>query len=173
LFSAVPFFRGAWRDLRNRSAGMDVPVALGLAAAFGASLAATLQGEGVVYFDSVTMFVALLSVARWLEVVARHRAGAAIESAARTMPAIAERLPEWPQSVAIETVAATALARGDFILLRPGATIAADGVVVDGRGSVEEAILTGESRPQARGSGDAVLAGSVVRDAALVVEVRA
>src|SRR5439155_22250238 len=82
LFSAVPFFRGAWRDLRNRSAGMDVPVALGLAAAFGASLAATLQGEGVVYFDSVTMFVALLSVARWLEIIARHRAGPAIELAA-------------------------------------------------------------------------------------------
>ena len=173
LFSAVPFFRGAWRDLRNASAGMDVPVALGLAAAFAASLVATWQGEGVVYFDSVTMFVALLSVARWLEIVARHRAGAAIESAARTMPALAERLPDWPQCTATDTVAATALARGEFILVRPGATIAADGVVVDGRGTVEEAILTGESRPQPRAPGDAVLAGSVVRDAALVVQVGA
>jgi Cu2+-exporting ATPase len=173
LFSAVPFFRGAWRDLRNRSAGMDVPVALGLAAAFGASVVATARGTGVVYFDSVTMFVALLSIARWLEIAARHRAGAAIESAARTMPAVAERLSDWPQSSETETVAATALVRGEHILVRPGATIPADGVVVDGSGGVEEAILTGEPCPQQRGPGDAVLAGSVVRDASLIVQVQA
>jgi Cu2+-exporting ATPase len=152
---------------------MDVPVALGLAAAFGASVVATARGSGVVYFDSVAMFVALLSVARWLEIVARHRAGAAIESAARTMPAVAERVSGWPQSSKTENVAATALVRGDHVLARPGATIPADGVVVDGSGGVEEAILTGESRPQRRGPGDAVLAGSVVRDASLIVEVHA
>ena len=173
LFSAVPFFRGAARDVRNRIAGMDVPVALGLAAAFVASAVATARGTGTVYFDSVTMFVALLCTARWLEMVARHRAGTAIESAARTMPAMAERLSAWPQSTACESVQASALISGEFILARPGATIAADGIVVSGNGSVEEAMLTGESRPEPRGLGDAVLAGSVVRDGALVIEVKA
>src|SRR5437763_5695330 len=173
LFSAVPFFRGAWRDVRNHRAGMDVPVALGVAAAFGASMIATVNGGGAVYYDSVTMFVALLSLARWLETVARHRAGAALEAAARSTPAVAERLSDWPTCVRAETVAATALACGDFILVRPGATIAADGVIADGRGSVDEAVLTGESRPRPCVVGDAVMAGSIVRDTALIVEVHA
>ena len=74
LYSAVPFFRGAWRDLRLRRPGMDVPVALGLAAAFAGSAWATLHGAGTVYYDSVTMFIALLLCARYAELVARRRA---------------------------------------------------------------------------------------------------
>ena len=73
---------------------MDVPVALGLAAAFGASAWSTFAGEGAVYYDSVTMFIALLLVARYVELGARRRAGDAIEAVARAQPATAERLQE-------------------------------------------------------------------------------
>jgi len=172
-YSAVPFLRGAWRDVRLLRPGMDVPVALGLVAAFGASVWSTFSGDGPVYYDSVTMFVALLLVARYVELAARRRAGDAVEAVAKARPARAERLVDWPTRRDVEAVAASALATGDAVLVRAGATVPADGTVVAGRASVEEAILTGESQPLRRGPGDAVLAGSVVRDDALVVRVAA
>jgi Cu2+-exporting ATPase len=173
FYSALPFFRGALRDFAMRRLGMDVPVALGLAAAFAASAWSTLGGGGPVYYDSVTMFVALLLVARYAELAARHRAGEAIEGAARARPAIAERIAGWPSNDGAQTVAAASLARGDHVLVRPGATVPADGLVVDGASHVEEAVLTGESWPRAKRAGDAVLEGAVNRDGALVVRVTA
>ncbi len=173
LYSAVPFFRGAWRDLRLRRPGMDTPVALGIVAAFGASAWATLTGGGVVYYDSVTMFIALLLCARYLELVARRKAGDAIEAVARARPESAERLVDWPARNDVEAVGASALAAGQFVRVRPGASMPADGVVVDGRACVEEALLTGESNPVAKAAGASVLAGSVVRDGTLVVRVEA
>ncbi len=173
VYSAAPFFRGAWRDLKLLRPGMDVPVALGLAAAFVASAWATLSGEGAVYYDSVTMFIALLLCARYVELVARRQAGDAVEVVARARPATALRLQGWPDRQDVENVAAASLAEGDLVLVRPGATVPADGGIVDGQASVEEAVLTGESRPRTKAPGDAVLAGSIVRDGALVVRVTA
>ncbi|GIK84750.1 MAG: copper-translocating P-type ATPase [Betaproteobacteria bacterium] len=173
FYSALPFFRGAWRDLATRRLGMDVPVALGLAAAFAASAWSTLGAGGPVYYDSVTMFIALLLVARYVELAARHRAAEAIEGVARARPAVAERLPAWPARGDPQAVAAASLVAGEHVLVRPGATVPADGVVADGRSHVEEAVLTGESWPQAKAPGDAVLAGAVNRDGALVVRVTA
>ena len=173
LYSALPFFRGAIRDLSIGRMGMDVPVALSLLTAFIASVVATRSGTGAVYYDSVTMFVALLSLARYLEVVARNRAGLAIDELACATPAVGERMTHWPKSDDTQTVGAADLARGDIVLVRPGALVPADGVVVQGRSSIEEALLTGESRPQMRAPGDRILAGSVNRDGALVVEVSA
>jgi len=86
LFCGAPFFIGAARDLRLRRLGMDVPIALGVGGAFAASAWATVWGGGAVYYDSVTMFVALLLVARWLEQRGRHKASAAIEAIARDLP---------------------------------------------------------------------------------------
>ena len=173
IYAGAPFFLGAWRDLALRRPGMDVPVALGLAAAFFGSAWATFRGEGPVYYDSVTMFIALLLCARYLELVARRRAGDAVEAVARARPAIAERLLGWPERNDVETVVAVSLANGDLVLVRPGSTVPADGEIVDGRAHVEEAILTGESRPRAVAPGAPVLAGSVVRDGPLVVRVAA
>jgi Cu2+-exporting ATPase len=119
------------------------------------------------------MFVALLLVARYVELVARHRAGEAIEGVARARPALAERLPGYPADATPENVAAATLAPGEHVLVRPGATVPADGDVVDGHSHVEEAILTGESWPRPKAPGDAVLAGSVNREGALVVCVAA
>jgi cation transport ATPase len=74
-YSAQPFFIAAWRDLRNRQLGMDVPVSLAMSAAFAASVWYTWKGGGEVYYDSVTMFVFFLLTGRFLEMTARHRAG--------------------------------------------------------------------------------------------------
>jgi Cu2+-exporting ATPase len=173
LYCATPFFVGAWRDLRIRRPGMDVPIALGVAGAFGASAWATVSGSGDVYFDSVTMFVALVLVARLIELRVRERAGDALEAIAREMPQTAERLGDYPRERTAETIPAAALAAGDFVRIATGAPIPADGSVVEGRSSVEEAVLTGESWPQAKAPGDRVLAGSVNRGSPLIVRVSA
>ena len=173
FYSAAPFFRGALRDLVHLRPGMDVPVALGLAAAFAASSWATFGGDGPVYYDSVTMFIALLLVARYVELVARRRAGDAVEAVARARPATALRLNAWPSTRDPESVGAASLVADDIVLVRPGDVVPADGVVVEGGASVEEALLTGESSPQRKEEGDNVLAGSVCRDGAIVVRVTA
>ena len=173
LYCAAPFFAGALRDIRLRRLGMDVPVALGVGGAFVASAWSTLSGNGAVYYDSVTMFVALLLVARLVELRARQRAGDAIESIARDLPETAERVPGYPASFTAQTVAATALRPGDFIRVGTGASVPADGEVVEGHSSVEEAVLTGESWPRRKAPGDTVFAGSINRESPLLVRVNA
>ena len=159
LFSAAPFFAGAWRDVRNGRPGMDVPVALGIGAAFAASLLATWRGSGPVYFDSVTMFVFLLLAARYFEMMARSRSLAMQEQLALRAPLFAERLTAWPAAAA-EKVAAQALREGDFVRIGVGATVPADGVLVEGHGELDEALLTGEARPQLRRPGEGLTGGS-------------
>jgi Cu2+-exporting ATPase len=171
LWSAGPFFAGAWRGLRARRPGMDVPVALGIAIAFAASLWATLAGTGEVYYDSIGMFVFLLLGGRYLELEARYRAGGALTHLARLAPAFAERLSGFPGSLATDRVAAATLRPGDLLLVRPGEAIAADGTVVRGEGPVAEAILTGESAPRAKAPGSPVIGGSVNLAGPLVVRV--
>ncbi len=171
FYSALPFWRNAWRDVTHARAGMDVPIVLGLLVALGASAWATWRGDGPVYYDSITMFVALILGARYLELMARQRAAAAIEGLARRQPDTAVRFCRWPGTV-VETVAATALACEDRVLVRPGALVPADGEVVEGSSEVDEAMLTGEAQALARGPGDWVLAGSLNRGQPFVVRVQ-
>jgi len=168
-YSAAPFFRGAWRDLGLSRLGMDVPVSLGIAAAFGASVAATLAGAGEVYFDSVSMFVFLLLLGRTLGLLARQRAARSLQYLGRLVPDFAHRLCDFPRSLETERVAAIALKAGDYALVRPGETFPADGVVAEGVGAVSEALLSGEAKPKARRAGDAVIAGAANLSNPLVV----
>ncbi|HXX86340.1 MAG TPA: heavy metal translocating P-type ATPase [Casimicrobiaceae bacterium] len=172
LYSAAPFFRGVLRDLRLRRMGMDIPIALGVGGAFAASAWATITANGAVYYDSVTMFVALLLCGRYIELRARQKAGEALERVAPELPATAERLTGYPRELTADVVAAVALQAGDVVRVASGAVVPADGEVIDGRSSVEESILTGESWPRAKAPGDSVLAGSINRDSPLIVRVR-
>jgi Cu2+-exporting ATPase len=171
LYSAAPFFAGAWRNLRTRLLGMDVPVALGIAVAFTASAVATLRGSGPVYFDSITMFVFLLLAARYLELTARSRCALTQERLAQPGPAVAEQLADWPASDLACVVAAASLKRGDFVRVRPGDAVPADGVIVDGTGDIDESLLTGEARPVTKAPGDEVTGGSVNVDHAFVMRI--
>jgi P-type Cu2+ transporter len=161
LYAAQPFYVSAWREIRTTHLGMDTPVALGIGAAFAASLLATFLGRGEVYFDSVTMFAFFLLVGRHLEARMRRLAAGQLESATRALPAAAIRLPAYPAERTQESVAAAALRAGDHVLLRPGDTVPADGVVVEGASEVNEALLSGESAPVAKRSGAALIAGAV------------
>jgi Cu2+-exporting ATPase len=169
-YSAWPFFIGAWRDLKRRTLGMDVPVALGVGTAFVASVYSTFSSHGEVYYDSVTMFVFLLLTGRFLEMNARRRAGVAVEELVKLIPAATTRLPDWPARNE-EQVPVARLAAGDHVLVRPGETLPADGVVVDGDSAVSEAMLTGESQPVSKGVRAHVVGGSLNQASPLVVRV--
>jgi Cu2+-exporting ATPase len=170
-YCAWPFMRGAWSDVRRGLPGMDVPVALGILAAFAGSAVSLVQGQGQVYFDSITMFVFLLLGSRWLELDARRKAARALESLQHAAPATALRLRDWPASFDADTVAAGELRPGDLILAPPGQTVAADGVILHGRSEVDLALLTGESRTRAMGPGEALPGGAVNVTQAIVLRV--
>ncbi|MFN2376687.1 MAG: heavy metal translocating P-type ATPase, partial [Candidatus Binatia bacterium] len=166
LYSARPFFSGAWRDLRNGSLGMDVPVALALAIAYASSVYATALDTGEVYFDSVAMFVFFLSAGRFVEMLARQRAAAAVEAALRRPPETATRLTDTGASA---LVSIHDLVPGDRVLVRPGETFPADGRIVAGRGWVNESMLTGEHWPRDRREGDEVAGGTQNGESPLTV----
>lgn len=162
LFAAGPYFQGAWRSLRARRIGMDVPVALGLAVTFIASTGATFDPAGIfggeVYFDSLTMFVSFLLGGRLLETRARHRVAQVLESALDGMPETAERLLPDGRS---ETVSVQRLAVGDEVRVPVGQAFPGDGTVVEGHSRADESLLTGESAPVDKPCGAAVVAGSL------------
>ncbi len=167
-YSAQPFLRGAWRDARNRVAGMDVPVSLGIGVAFIGSAWATWHGTGEVWYDSVTMFVFLLLAARFAELAARRRAMLATAALAPAPPALVSRLGVGGE----ERVAVAEIEPGQRILVRPGETVAVDGLIVEGRSTLDESLLTGESMPVARAIGEEVIAGTINVESPLTVEVR-
>ena len=171
LYSAAPFFQRAWRDVRLRRLGMDVPVALGVGSAFAASLWATLTDGPEVYFDSVTMFVFFLLGGRYLEMLARQKAVRGVEELGKALPSFAERIAGWPQQGAGERVPTSQLVPGDIVRVRPGEVIPVDGVVVEGVGEANEALLTGESLPVAKRVGDRVTGGSINVSSPLLLRV--
>ena len=172
LFSARPFFEGAWRALRARRVGMDVPVALGIAVTFVASTVASFEPGGPlgseVYFDSLTMFVAFLLGGRWLEARARERSTRALDALLRRLPDSVERLAADGR---VTWVTPARLVPGDRVRVAVGQAFPADGRLVEGDTAVDEALLTGESRPLPRGPGAAVTAGSLNLSAVVVMAV--
>ncbi|MBP0618478.1 heavy metal translocating P-type ATPase [Cupriavidus consociatus] len=157
FYSASPIFDGAWRSLRQRHLGMDVPVAIGVGAGFIASALATVRGIGEVYFDSVTMFVAFLLLARYLELRVRQASRSGAEMLARQLPATCERLAGIGATG--ERIPVARLRQGDLIRVKAGEIVPADGTVVAGASELDESMLTGESRPVRRSAGETVLAG--------------
>lgn len=170
-FSAVPLIRAAVSQLRARAIGMDLPIVLGLGAAFGASLVATVRASGPVYFDSISMFVALVLGVRWLQSRALASAHRHVEAALRGAQISAHKLRAYPGSMQSEVVPADALAVGDHVLVPAGETIPADGVVVHGASTVSQAWLTGEATPFELATGAEVSAGAVNLDQPVVLRV--
>jgi Cu2+-exporting ATPase len=173
FFSCGGFFRSAWMDVVQRRVGMDLPVALGIAVTFAVSTAGTFEPAGTfgreVYFDSLTMFVFFLLSGRWLELRLRARTAGALEAVMNRLPEGAER---QLADGSFERVAVRRIAVGDLLRVQSGESFAADGVVEQGVSSVDEALLTGESRPLPRGVGAQVLAGSFNLGSTLWVRVQ-
>ncbi len=157
LYSGSPFFQAAWGALRHKSVGMDVPVSLAISIAYVASVWAVLSGQGGVYFDSVTMFIFFLSLGRFAEMKARHRAGAASEALTQLAPATAIVVDENGEHI----VPIEELQLGQELLIKPGETIPTDAVLLDGPCKVDESLLTGESRPITKATGEELIGGSI------------
>ncbi len=166
LFSGWTFLVGSWRDLRWRRLGMDVPVVLGLWGAFAVSSWSVMRGSGPVYFDSVSMFLALLLSARLIETSLRHRSANAADELIEQLPAAVRRRDS---DGAWHSVAITRLRAGDVVQVPSASLVPVDGVVLDGNSHALEALLTGESEAVAKQPGSQVLAGSMNVDAPLIV----
>ena len=161
FFSCGPFFGNALRDIRLRRISMDLPVAMGMAITFALSSAATFEPSGMfggeVYFDSLTMFVFFLLTGRWLELRLRDQTAGALEALMNRLPdSVLRQLGDG----SFERVAVRRLLVGDVLRVLPSEGFAADGVILEGQTLADEALLTGESRPQSRGVGQHVVAGS-------------
>ncbi|MDD2882363.1 MAG: cation-translocating P-type ATPase [Rhodoferax sp.] len=171
LFSCGPFFSNAWRDVLHRRISMDLPVALGMLITFVVSTAGTFDPTGVfgaeVYFDSLTMFVFFLLAGRWLELRLRDKTAGALEALMNRLPDSVARLKADGE---FERVPVRRLQCGDVIRVLPGEAFPADGILLQGNTSVDESLLTGESRPLTRSAGDEVISGS--HNLAAVVRMR-
>ncbi|MDO1510333.1 MULTISPECIES: heavy metal translocating P-type ATPase [unclassified Neisseria] len=170
FYSAVPFYQGTWRDLKNRRIGMDTPVAIAIILTFIAGIYGLLSNAGQgLYFESIAMFVFLLLGGRYMEQIARRKAGDAAERLVKLVPAFCHKLPAYPESEAGEEAAVVQLQAGDVIVVRAGEVIPVDGTVLAGESEVNEAMLTGESLPVAKRQGAAVVAGTLNTASPLVI----
>jgi Cu+-exporting ATPase len=169
------FYKSAWSALRHGTSNMDTLIAMGASVAYVYSLVAFggyLLGAWAalpnLYFMEATGLLALISLGHWLEARARQAAGSAIHELLNLAPAVAQKLT----GDATVEVPVSELHVGDSILVRPGDRVATDGVVTDGRSSVDESMLTGEPLPVLRQPGDEVIGGTLNVDGRLVVVVR-
>jgi P-type Cu2+ transporter len=171
LYSAKPFWQGALRDLRTRHLSMDAPVALAIASTFATSLWSIFTEWGALYFDSISMFVFLLLASRYLESTIRDRALSRIERLTNAVPAVTAQLIDYPNSSESSEIASAALTAGDVILVPTGHVVAADSVLLEGAGEVDEAIITGESRPVTHGVGSKLIGGTLNLSGPLIARV--
>jgi len=167
---ALPFYRAAWGALRAGSANMEVLILTGTLAAYFYSLALTLSGQHHhLYYEVSAVIITLVLLGKYLEARAKGRARAALEALYELLP---QQVLRWDgrdyQPVPLETVQP-----GDRLLIRTGDRIPVDGMVIEGRGWVDEAALTGESVPRACMPGDSVLSGSLLTDGALHIRAEA
>lgn len=172
LYSSRVFFISAWRDLKRGTFGMDVPVSLAVGSAYLASVWATLTNTGEIYFDSVVMFTFFLLLGRFLEMGARHKAGQVADELIRLLPDTAIKLELQSDGSTTQTViTASELSIGDTVLIRPGETIPADGLVTKGVSSINESLITGESLPLRKERGDRLIGGTVNTESPLEMKV--
>ncbi len=168
FYSGRPLLIGAYRDIKNMRPGMDVPIALGLSIAFCSSLWSTLQNTGHVYYDSIVMFVFFILGGRYFEFMSRRKSTAYLDKVSSVLPLTATQiLPNGVQ----ETVDLNMLSVSDKVLVKPGEVIPVDGDVYEGRSSVNESLITGESIPVTKTPGMHVIGGSTNIESPLFITI--
>jgi len=167
-YGAYPFYAGAITALRVKRLSMDVPVSVAISLAFSASVWATITQQGEVYFESVSMFTFLLLIGKFLEFRARSRAAQVSANLLKLMPMTATKLVEGVE----QFIAAKRLQKADIVIIKPGETVPADGVIIEGASQLNEAMLSGEQKPVSKSIGSQVFAGTINSDGHLSVEVK-
>ncbi len=178
LWAAKPFFKRGWASIVNRSPNMWTLIAIGVGAAYSYSVVATLfpgifphqfrgHGGGVpVYFEAAAVIVALVFLGQVLELRARERTGSAIRALLDLAPKTARRIGADGSET---DVPLDQVVKGDLLRVRPGDSLPVDGVVTQGRSSIDESMITGEPVPVEKTEGDAVTGGTLNRNGSLVM----
>jgi len=169
FWGGKPFFDKAIRLAKYRAANMDTLIALGVGAAYLYSLPAFFSRRGHIYFEAATAIIMFVLLGRYLDEQARGKAGEAIRRLVDLQPQTATLLKDGQEL----TVAAESLQVDDLLLIRPGEKIPADGIIIDGISTVDEAMVTGESMPVVKEAGHPVIAGCVNGNGVLRVKVKA
>jgi Cu2+-exporting ATPase len=169
LYGGWPFLEGGLAELRSRQPGMMLLISLAILVAFGASLATVFGAFDLEFWWELALLIVIMLLGHWLEMRALGQASRALEALAALLPDEADLVtPEGTRTAPVSD-----LNVGDVVLVRPGGRVPADGVIVEGEAELDESMITGESRPVAKGSGDRVVAGTVVTDSAVRVRVEA
>jgi len=169
LYGGRPFLRGVADELRRRQPGMMTLIALAITVAWGYSVLVVLGLHGEVFFWELATLIDIMLLGHWIEMKSVLGASAALESLVRLMPAEAHLVAVDGST---RDVPVAQLKRGDRVLVKPGEKIPADAIVVAGQTPVNEALLTGESKPVEKSEGSAVIGGAVNGEAAITVEVQ-
>lgn len=169
-YGGVPFIQMAAPEVRTRRPGMMTLISLAIIVALGYSLFALAAGTGMSFFWEMALLIDVMLLGHWLEMRSIRQASGALNELAKLMPDTAERLLADGST---EAVAASTLQHGDLVLVRPGASVPADGEVAEGSSALNEAMITGESQPVDKEAGDRVIAGTINGDGSLRVRVTA
>lgn len=167
VYGGSVFIQGAVRELRHRLPGMMTLIALAISVAFVFSVIVTLGYPGMPLWEELATLVTIMLLGHWIQMRSISQAQGALKELAKLLPRTATRIAgDRTEEVSIED-----LREGDLVLVRPGASIPADGVVRDGSSEVNESMITGESRPVHKRTGDKVIAGTVNGPGSLRVDV--
>lgn len=169
FYGGSPFLKGAVQEARGRQPGMMLLIGMAITVAFLASLATTVGLFDLEFWWELAALITIMLLGHWMEMRAIGQARGALAALAELLPDEAERITDGER----ETVAVSALGVGDFVLVRPGGRVPADGVIVSGRVEVDESMVTGESKPVGKDEGDGVVAGTVATDNSVRVRVEA
>ena len=171
FYGGLPFLRGAIQEVRDRLPGMMVLIGIAISVAFLFSAAVLLGFPGMPLWEELASLVTIMLLGHWLEMRSINQAQGALGELAKLLPDLATRVTGAGATETLADVAVTALQDGDVILVRPGASIPADGIVRIGDSDVNEALVTGESVPVRKSAGAKVLAGTVNGSGSLRVDV--
>jgi Cu2+-exporting ATPase len=170
VYGGLPFLQMAWPELLGRKPGMMMLISLAISVAFVYSVAALFMPGAEGFFWELVTLIDIMLLGHWLEMRSVRQASGALTELAKLLPDTAERIrPDGD----IEQVTVSMLADGDLLLVRPGASVPADGTVAEGDSEINEAMITGESKPVEKAPGSSVTAGSINGDGSLRVRVTA
>jgi len=169
-YGGVPFLQMAVPELKDRSPGMMTLISMAISVAFVYSLASVFFPTESAFFWELVTLIDIMLLGHWIEMRSVRRASSAVDELAKLMPDTAERITDDGDT---EEVPVNELSEGDLMLVRPGASVPADGIVEEGDSDVEESMITGESKPVSKEPGDEVIGGTINGDGSLRVRVGA
>ena len=170
VWGGWPFLEGAWHEIKDRQPGMMLLIGMAITVAYVASMATSLDAFDLDFWWELSLLVTIMLLGHWQEMKALGQAQDALAALAALLPDEAERVSE---DGLVETVPLDALRAGDVVLVRSGGRVPADGEIIGGEAELDEAMITGESKPVAKTVGDRVVAGTVSTDSAIRVRVDA